>query len=157
MNIIGIILLCIHVICCVGVILVVLLQAGKGAALGAAFGGGASQTVFGAGSASFITKMTWVMAGAFMTTSLMLTLISPWGGGSEAPGIAVMQEGPITAPPLGTPVEAPLGATGGFEGGDLSGGIGGDLTPSEIPAPVEDSGHADHADHAPSDSQPEGQ
>ena len=62
-----------HVIACVVLILVVLLQAGKGANMGAAFGG-SSQTVFGStGASTFLGKMTTVVAVLFMFTSFFLS------------------------------------------------------------------------------------
>ncbi len=61
-----------HVIVCVILVLVVLLQSGKGADLAGAFGGGATQTAFGSrGPASFLSKMTTVAAVVFMLTSLV--------------------------------------------------------------------------------------
>lgn len=66
----------IHVIVCIALILIVLLQTGKGAEMGAAFGG-ASQTVFGgAGPAPFLTKITTGAAIIFMITSLALAYLS---------------------------------------------------------------------------------
>ena len=63
----------VHIIACVVLILVVLLQAGKGANMGAAFGG-ASQTVFGSsGAGTFLGKMTTLVAAVFMVTSLGLS------------------------------------------------------------------------------------
>ena len=65
--------LVVHVILAMLVIGLVLIQHGKGADAGAAFGSGASSTVFGAkGSASFLTKMTTLAALAFFVTSLSL-------------------------------------------------------------------------------------
>ncbi len=65
-----------HIFVCVALILIVLLQAGKGASIGAAFGG-ASQTIFGSpGAAGFLTKITTVAAIIFMVTSILLTLTS---------------------------------------------------------------------------------
>ena len=62
-----------HIAVCVILILVVLLQAGKGANMGAVFGG-SSQTVFGSsGPGSFLGKMTTVVATVFMLTSLALS------------------------------------------------------------------------------------
>lgn len=65
-----------HVTSCVLLILIVLLQVGKGADLGSTFGGG-SQSVFGSGGAApFLTKLTTFVAIVFMITSLSLTMIS---------------------------------------------------------------------------------
>ncbi len=73
-----------HVIFCVFLILVILLQTGKGAGIGAAFGGG-SQTVFGPrGAGSFIGKLTGGVAAAFMLSSLILAYMSS----SSATGVA---------------------------------------------------------------------
>jgi len=65
----------VHYLVCVILILVVLLQSGKGADLAGAFGGGATQTAFGSrGPASFLSKMTTAAAVLFMVTSLALGL-----------------------------------------------------------------------------------
>jgi preprotein translocase subunit SecG len=62
----------IHVVVCVALIFIVLLQKGKGADMGAAFGG-SSQAVFGgAGASSFLSKVTTTAAVVFMITSLLL-------------------------------------------------------------------------------------
>jgi len=62
-----------HVIVCLVLIVVVLLQRGKGAEIGAVFGGGASSTVFGSrGAGNFLTKLTTGAAVIFMVTSLSL-------------------------------------------------------------------------------------
>ena len=66
-----------HVLVCIILVLVVLLQSGKGADLAGAFGGGATQTAFGSrGPASFLSKMTTVAAVIFMLTSIALSMIS---------------------------------------------------------------------------------
>jgi preprotein translocase subunit SecG len=66
-----------HVIVCVILVLVVLLQSSRGADLAGAFGGGATQTAFGSrGPASFLSKMTTGAAIVFMLTSIGLSLIS---------------------------------------------------------------------------------
>ena len=66
----------IHIIVCIALVLIVLLQTGKGASMGAAFGG-STQTVFGAtGSAGFFEKLTTAVAVIFMLTSLTLTYAS---------------------------------------------------------------------------------
>ncbi len=65
-----------HIVVCLVLILVVLLQAGKGANMGAAFGG-SSQTVFGSsGAGTFLGKLTTLVAAVFMLTSLTLSYFS---------------------------------------------------------------------------------
>lgn len=69
-----------HVLFCLFLILVILLQTGKGAGMGTAFGG-SSQSVFGPrGAGSFIGKATGVVAALFMITSLVLAWFSSSGG-----------------------------------------------------------------------------
>lgn len=69
-------ILVIHVLVCVALVLIVLLQSGKGAQMGAAFGG-SSQTLFGSpGAAGFLTKITTGAAVVFMITSLLLAFWS---------------------------------------------------------------------------------
>lgn len=66
-----------HVVSAVGVIVLVLLQHGKGADMGAAFGSGSSGSLFGAsGSANFLSRTTGVLAAVFFITSLGLTYLS---------------------------------------------------------------------------------
>ncbi len=66
-----------HVLVCFILILVVLLQSGKGADIAGAFGGGGSQTAFGSrGPASFLSKLTTVAATVFMITCLSLSMIT---------------------------------------------------------------------------------
>ena len=70
-------LIIIHTIVSIALILIILLQTGKGADMGAAFGGGASQTLFGStGSSTFLGKLTTVAAVVFMITSLGLAYLS---------------------------------------------------------------------------------
>ena len=69
----SIFLIVIHIIVCIALILIVLLQTGKGSDMGAAFGGGSSHTVFGSsGASTFLSKATTVAAVVFMITSLGL-------------------------------------------------------------------------------------
>jgi preprotein translocase subunit SecG len=71
------VLLTIHIIVAILLIGVVLMQRGQGADIGASFGGGSSQTLFGSGgSSSFLVKATGVLAATFMTTSLTLAFFS---------------------------------------------------------------------------------
>lgn len=69
--------LAIHVLLALGVILLVLLQQGKGAEAGASFGGGASGTVFGSlGPLNFFGKLTALFAAGFFATSLALAYLA---------------------------------------------------------------------------------
>ena len=64
-----------HVIIAVALVVLILLQRGKGADAGAAFGGGSSQTVFGSsGGAGFLTKFTAFLAAIFFATSFALAV-----------------------------------------------------------------------------------
>lgn len=93
-----------HIIVSVALILVILLQTGKGSDIGAVFGGGSSQTLFGStGPTSFLSKMTAGAAIIFMLTSLYLAYFSG-GGGTRSimkGGAAPVQSMP--APPAGMP------------------------------------------------------
>lgn len=154
MNLIGILLLVIHVLACTALILIVLLQAGKGASLGAAFGGGASQTVFGARSATLIGRFTWVLAAVFLTTSLLLTMISPWGKGGMEGGSPALKEEALPTPPLGEPVHSALPET--IPSADESPETSGVMPPAEtssVPAPA--TLPATPAPNAESPAQPE--
>ena len=67
----------IHVVAALSLILTVLLQAGKGAAMGSGLGAGSSQTMFGSsGAGNFLTKLTTGIAILFMITSLTLAVFS---------------------------------------------------------------------------------
>lgn len=77
--------LVIHVFLAIGVIGLVLIQHGKGAEAGAAFGSGASATVFGSrGSGSFLTRMTTLFALAFFCTSMVLFFLASQRSASNA-------------------------------------------------------------------------
>lgn len=103
-------LLIIHILVAFFLIFIVLIQSGgKGAQLGAAFGG-SSQTLFGSrGAATFLNKMTTVAAIVFMITSLTLAVITAKGG-------SVIKKSPITTeekkaiPPTG-PIQTPQPST----------------------------------------------
>jgi preprotein translocase subunit SecG len=76
-------ILIIHTLIAIAIIILVLLQRGKGAEAGAAFGAGASGTVFGSrGSTSFFSRATAILATAFFATSLSLAYISSQSGGA---------------------------------------------------------------------------
>jgi preprotein translocase subunit SecG len=72
-----VILIVIHIIVCIALIMIVLLQTGKGADIGAAFGGGSSSTLFGTtGASTFLSKATTGAAIVFMITSLALSYVA---------------------------------------------------------------------------------
>lgn len=69
-------LIAVHMFISVALVVLVLIQRGRGAEIGAAFGSGASQTVFGsAGSASFLSRMTAALATLFFISSLALAYV----------------------------------------------------------------------------------
>jgi preprotein translocase subunit SecG len=117
-------LIAVHILVSITLIVIVLLQAGKGADLGATFGTGASQSLFGAGGGgSFLGKLTAGAAIIFMVTSLSLAYLSGKSGSSsimpsgkpaaktapKQPGTPT-QTGPIQVKPVAppaTPQQAP--------------------------------------------------
>jgi len=77
-------LISLHILVCLALIAIVLLQGGKGAEMGASFGAGSSQTVFGAGGGqSFLGKLTTAAAIIFMLTSLTLAYFYGQPGASS--------------------------------------------------------------------------
>ena len=97
----------IHVVLCVFLITVVLLQTGKGADMGAVFGGG-SQTLFGSGGAgNFLTRLTTGMAIGFMFTALILTY-----GSRRTATADLMDRLPVAPAPMAPPAGAPVPGAG---------------------------------------------
>jgi preprotein translocase subunit SecG len=97
------VILVLHILVALGVITLVLLQHGKGADMGAAFGSGASGSLFGAtGSANFLSRTTAVLAAVFFITSLSLAYIA-----SNKPKTtgSVMQDA-VTSEPVQIPASA---------------------------------------------------
>ena len=104
-----IILTVVHLVLALGLVALVLLQHGKGADAGAAFGSGASSTVFGSrGSGSFLSRSTAIIAALFFVTSIALAYFSARVG--EPVGLMDDVEQP--APPASqTPPSAPAGGS----------------------------------------------
>src|SRR6516162_5446062 len=108
-----ILLVTLHVLVCFALIVVVLLQSGKGAEMGASFGAGGSQSVFGAGGGStFMSKLTTGAAIIFMLTSLTLAYQSTQPGTSSimkgAQKVAPQKPGiPGQLPMQGKPASPP--------------------------------------------------
>jgi preprotein translocase subunit SecG len=97
-------ILSLHVIACLFLIGVVLLQQGKGQDLASAFGGGGTQTAFGPrGSANVLSRATTILAGLFMITSLGLSLVRPRQG-----TILDSVAAPTTASPSPTASGSPI-------------------------------------------------
>ncbi len=91
----------IHTLAALAVIGLVLIQHGKGADMGAAFGSGSAGSLFGAtGASNFLSKTTGVLAAIFFISSLGLTYLS---GNRQSGG--VMQSAPATVQPAPAPVE----------------------------------------------------
>jgi preprotein translocase subunit SecG len=116
-------LVVVHVLICVGLIIVVLLQSSKGEGLAGAFGGGGlSGAVFGGrGAATFLSKATSYLAIGFMVTSIVLTLVSFSVSGPGTSGVIEnLKTGPsevIPSPSSSVPGETPAGTDTGSAGG----------------------------------------
>jgi preprotein translocase subunit SecG len=104
-----------HVVACLFLIGVVLLQQGKNQDLASAFGGGGTQTAFGPrGSANVLSRATTILAGVFMITSLALSMLRPKSSSfldqvqtpaaSPAPAASAL---PVPAAPAATAPAAP--------------------------------------------------
>jgi preprotein translocase subunit SecG len=110
MNMLQSAVLVLHVLAAIAVCGFVLLQHGKGADMGAAFGGGSSGSLFGAaGSANFLSRSTAVLATVFFLTSVALT----WFGSQQGAPQGVMEKGVMerTLPSKPSDVPAPAPAT----------------------------------------------
>ena len=103
------IIMVIDILAAVGLVALVLLQQGKGADMGAAFGSGASATLFGArGSANFLTRATAILATVFFLANIGLAYIATREvKPREAVVPAATEQPTIPAPPAGTPVAPP--------------------------------------------------
>ena len=113
-----ILILLIHIVVCIFLIIVVLLQSGKAADLAGAFGGMGSQTTFGPrGSATLLSRATTISAVLFMVTSLSLSILATRNAGL---GTTVLEATPAgsapvkgaPAPPKGAPVRVPVQVPG---------------------------------------------
>ena len=123
-------LVILHVIVCIALIMIVLLQTGKGADMGAAFGGGGSNTLFGAsGASTFLSKATTAAAIIFMLTSLVLA----YKAGNRTSG-SIISDVPaaVEAPADTGAVENATPATEAVTG-EKSGTTGTDAQPASEP------------------------
>ena len=117
-----------HLFVCMFLMLVVLLQQGKGGGMGAAFGGGAQQVFGGRGAGNILTRATAVCAGIFMLTSVSLAYVSSSGDrdlkariveqqrkGKGNEGTKVKPTKPKPAPTASTPADSAPGGGGGAQ------------------------------------------
>jgi len=115
-----------HIVVCVLLVGVVLLQRGKGAEIGAVFGGGASTTVFGSrGAGNFLTRLTTGAAIVFMLTSLTLAYTTSQRAGErlfdEEEGVPPAAGQPAAPAEPGAAPEGESGAASGAEAGATAG------------------------------------
>lgn len=106
MSFLKVLIIVVQVLSALGVIGLVLLQHGKGADMGAAFGSGASGSLFGAtGSANFLSRTTAILATVFFISTLALTYL---GSYKSSPSIGLLggQAAPASTAPASTPVAA---------------------------------------------------
>lgn len=111
------IIITVHVLVALALVGLILMQHGRGADAGAAFGSGASATVFGSrGSASFLTRSTAILAAVFFVTSLSLAYLT---GQREGPKSVTEVVAPAPEVPASTPTDIPSvpGATEATEAG----------------------------------------
>jgi preprotein translocase subunit SecG len=105
MELLKTILVVLQIISAIGVIALVLIQQGKGADMGAAFGGGSSGGLFGAaGSANFLSRVTAVFATIFFLSTLGITFFSSTK--SQNAGVLSGTSAPVVAPAAEVPVPA---------------------------------------------------
>ena len=111
MDILWNVIMFVHAIVAVVIILLVLLQHGKGADMGAAFGGGSSGSLFGAtGSANFLSRTTAILAAIFFVTSLAMAYIATHKPRTGGAGGGVMEG--VTSKPAVPAVPVVPGTSG---------------------------------------------
>jgi preprotein translocase subunit SecG len=124
MNLIQTLMLVVHLLAAVALCGFVLLQHGKGADMGAAFGSGASGSVFGAaGSANFLSRTTGILAAVFFLTSLGLT----WFNATQVSPKSVLEQGVMDKAPVPKASDVPSPSGGSAPAG---------TAPATAPAPA---------------------
>ncbi|WP_087744473.1 MULTISPECIES: preprotein translocase subunit SecG [unclassified Acidovorax] len=124
MNVLVNVILGVQMLTALGMIGLILVQHGKGADMGAAFGGGSSGSLFGAsGSANFLSRTTGVLATVFFVATLALAYfgnVRPAGSGSvlETPA-AVAPAAPVDAVPAGSSAAVPVPAPAASGAGQI--------------------------------------
>ena len=126
MGWLGNLVLTVQVLSAIGIIVLVLLQQGKGADMGAAFGSGSSGSVFGStGSSNFLSRSTGILATVFFVATLALSFIATQSKQSGGAG-SVMQSAPEV--PSSVPVPAQLPPAASFRQPKLHHRLTGTLT-----------------------------
>jgi preprotein translocase subunit SecG len=150
----------VHVIVCVFLIIVVLLQRGKGAEIGAVFGGGGGSTLFGSrGAGNFLTRLTTGAALVFMVTSLSLAYFADTGTRStlfeeDAPAASESKPSPFAEPGDGG-AETDSASDEGSEDADEGGFVEVAPTPDAEPADAEPDAGAASEPTAEAEGEPE--
>ena len=135
------VLLGLDVLLAIGVIALVLLQHGKGADAGAAFGSGASGTVFGArGSGSFLTRATAVLAAGFFINSLALAYLASHQPRPESVVEKLVHEPPSSPEQATAPGDMPAQPLSSSAGADAGAGEGGSPAAAGAPEAGPDGG-----------------
>ena len=102
----------IYVLICFVLLMVILLQQGKGGDMASAFGGAGSQAAFGArGGATLLTKLTTIFAALFLLGSLALSIIGQRGPGSVVSGTPAPAPAKSAAPAVPAPQTTPAPTT----------------------------------------------
>lgn len=97
----------VHVLCCLLLMLIILIQPGKSGGISAALGGAGAQQVFGGrGAGNFLTKGTWIIAGTFFVTSVVLAYLSSSVGDTLDERGAKVEEPEPAAPAPAAPAPA---------------------------------------------------
>lgn len=127
MNTVYTIIIIVQVLSALAIIGLVLLQHGKGADMGAAFGSGASGSLFGAtGSSNFLSKSTAIAAIVFFTATLTMAYVGNKRTGGDGGVMENLQTAPAVTQPQPAPAPAPAPAPGGSF-------VPGESAPSGVP------------------------
>jgi preprotein translocase subunit SecG len=129
--------MCVHVVVCIFLIIVVLLQSGKAADLAGAFGGMGSQTAFGPrGSATLLSKATTISAVLFMLTSLSLSILATRGAGlgTTVLDATPQKTAPASAKAPSAPAPVPINVPVKAQPGDNPGEVKIDMKDVKLPA-----------------------
>ena len=138
------IILVVHMLTAIAIIGLILLQQGKGAEMGASFGAGASQTVFGSqGGGNFFTRMTAIFAAIFFATSFSLAVVAKQGSSvardAAIPTLETSKEALDSAPESTVPAvepDVPVVDSDNAEPSDVP--AASDVQTDDIPTATED-------------------